>query len=1571
MYATLRRFAFAFVLLFPASMVIGQVATGIYTSGTFDSQGFDTINVGNLNVHLSMPILNKAGRGMPFSYNLSYDSSVWTPVGVGGASYWVPVTDWGWQGISNAAMGYVTGNVNQTSCTWLGPYGPPGPVGHTNVYSGMVYHDSFGVAHSFGGSISVLSSDTCQGYPNTSGSIGPYASDGSGYQFNSQNIVSGTTIITNRTGTTTTLPINESSSSFGTTVITDNNGNEISFDGSGNFTDTTGKIALTVAGEDNSGMTFKYTDTHGNPQTVTLTTASYTVQTAFGCSGVSEYGPVPQMLVSSVSFPDNITYNFSYEATPGHPGNVTGRLAGVQLPQGNWINYTYTGSNNGIVCTDGSAAGLTRGIASDSGSAASTVSYARTDPNGTGTSHTEVVDGYGNYKEYDFDLVSGAPAVPAAAYYEVARNIYNGSNQGTLVDSQMRCWGGVTFPCPAATTSVDSTLTYSTYETLDGLETHVGSIGFNGNGTVGLATASDFLPAPNPGALLRKETWSYVQNISATELSTDLVLDGNNNQIGITDYSYDTTTLTSSSGVPQHVAATGARGNLTKVVQYANPSTYYTSSTNYEDTGSVLTSTSPAGGITKVSYDPTFTYATGTTLPTPSSGVSLSSSATYDTSYTGLPLTTTDPNGQVSKISSYDVLLRPLTVNSPDGGVTTFTYSPTLVTQQTAQSSGVNAETETQLDGYGRPSRVAVANGQSGNSWYQSDTCYDANGNVAFASYPYQGPGFSAGKVCSGAGDTYSYDVLGRLTSVVRANGETRTYTYLGRATKSVDENGVTRISQVDGLGRPTIICEISSNSSMPGSGSPVSCGTDIAGTGFVTSYAYSLVNGTTTISQGGQARVFKSDWLGRPISVQEPERGTTTYSYSYNATGMVVTRTRPKANQTSASVTTTTTTQYDLLGRVVSISYSDGTPTKTFAYDKSAGANFTDLTQANFKGRLSLASVSNAMTAFSYDPVGRTSYLDECLPSGCGTPANNHQLHYTYDLAGDILTSTDGAGVTTTYNLTPASELASMTSSISSYMNSSASPTTIIASTQNGPNGPSVYQLGNTLTGVNGFDTLGRVSGGWVCANSSSASCSGGTQIYGFTAGWKGQQLQSSSDSVLAQTSSYGYDEFNRLTSRTVTAGTGVNYSWGYDRWGNRTSQTMTGGTGSGNSFSASYNTATNQINTAGYTYDAAGNVTNDGFHTYTYDAEGNVTAMSGGTAASYVYNALNQRVRTTVGSAATEYVFNSGGQRVSEWNPATQTPNKGKYYWGGTPVAYYTTGAAGGTHFEHQDWLGTERLRTSYNGGVEASFTSLPWGDGQSAAGMDTDANHYAMLDHDTESDTDHAQFRQYSNLQGRFMSPDPYDGSYNLGNPQSMNRYVYAMNNPLSNVDPSGKDCVEVNENGTVVAILNGDCPTDGVPVDAGGYGGGSYGIFIDANGVTDATINDNGDLSGYTIAGMYYSATEDSSGSVVPGGGSGGGSSNDMEYDIFHCPSCVNTWKQSDCVVSQPWINAATAVVVGVPAAAIQSGTNNVNGSFLEGAWTAIKEGTASAGAAAAYYATGIFLTAKYMVKGCPQ
>ena len=45
---------------------------------------------------------------------------------------------------------------------------------------------------------------------------------------------------------------------------------------------------------------------------------------------------------------------------------------------------------------------------------------------------------------------------------------------------------------------------------------------------------------------------------------------------------------------------------------------------------------------------------------------------------------------------------------------------------------------------------------------------------------------------------------------------------------------------------------------------------------------------------------------------------------------------------------------------------------------------------------------------------------------------------------------------------------------------------------------------------------------------------------------------MTGSSDSVLAQATTYGYDEFNRLTSRTVTSGTVQNYTYVYDRYGN-----------------------------------------------------------------------------------------------------------------------------------------------------------------------------------------------------------------------------------------------------------------------------------------------------------------------------------------------------------------------------------------------------------------------------------
>ena len=1398
MNAILRKISSLLVLVFCASTLWSQVATGTYPHGTFDKKGFDTINVGNLNVHFTIPVLHKAGRGVPFNFDLGYDSSIWAPVTASGAVSWQPSAGWGWIASSAVLSGrliYSTG----------GNCGRSQPVSCVFTSRDFVFQDPLGATHPFGGSCSwssyngTVSYGACQ-------IVNP-SSDGSGLS-----LILGTI----QGPASVKMPNGAVWGAIGANPYTDTNGNIVSVSGT-QYIDTTGKIALTQTGvgTPSSPKTFTYTNTNGGAEAVAVNYQTYTVQTAFGCSGVSEFGPTSESLVSSISYPDGSAYSFSYEATPGHSGSVTGRLAGVTLRQGNTIEYAYYGGNVGIECADGSTAGLTRTLNSDSGSAASTSAYGRT-ITGTGTSSTQVTDGLNNGKNYTFVEASNQPAGTTAEYYETSRTIYEGTGGcpacfNAPVVARNTCYNGAASPCTTTAPTLPI-VQIDTYERLNGIATDGRTVKYNSYGMQTEADVYDF-GSSSRGGLLRKEVWTYGTSIPS-RVTQDEVFDSSGSVAANTVYAYDGTAVTVSSGVPQHVAAPGARGNMTSMTQYASSGTAYTSTFTYEDTGNLLTAKTP-NGTTTYTYDPTFVYNTGTTLPTPSSGVALASGTSFDTANTGLPLSTTDANGQVTQIPSYDALLRPTEVEYPDGGVTTFSYSPTWTA---VNSPATNGTAQTEYDGYGRTSRTAIANGQTG--YYQQDVCYDGNGNAAFKSYRYSGSGFGAGKVCSGGGDTYSYDVLGRVTGVKRSNGETRSITYWGRAKKYVDENGVTRISQVDGLGRLATVCEISSNT-LQGA-SPTACGTDISGTGYLTTYGHALASHTTTILQGAQTRVFQHDWLKRPILIQEPESGTTTYSYAYNSTGLATTRTKPQANQTSPSITTTTTTQYDFLGRVVSVSYSDGTPTKTFAYDAPSAQSSAiySVTQTNLKGRLSMVTGANgaATGIYMYDAMGRITWQGEYPPTNCQCRAWG--LYYTYDLAGDMTSSTDGNSVTSTYTYSPAGEILSLTSS----QTDATDPAAILSNVQNGPFGPVGYSLGNGLTGTYSYDALGRLSGGTVS--------SGGTQIYGFADGWKGKLVTGSSDSVLNQGSAYGYDEFNRLASLTVNAGTGANYIWAYDRYGNRLQQNMTGGTGSGSTFSASVNAANNQL--AGYTYDAAGNMTNDTFHTYTYDAEGHVTAVDGGQTASYVYNALNQRVSASVGGATIVYVYNAAGQRVSEWNGVSPWSSQiqGKYYWGSKPVAYYANGS---THFEHQDWLGTERLRTAYNGAVEGTYTSLPWGDGQGISGADTDANHYAVLDHDRETDTDYAQYRQYANMQGRWLSPDPYSGSYKKRNPQSFNRYVYAGNNPLARVDHTGLE-----EDGDIEGGGGGSDGPDGGGDGDGGDGDGGDGGGGDTVQITPTPV-----------------------------------------------------------------------------------------------------------------------------------
>jgi len=88
------------------------------------------------------------------------------------------------------------------------------------------------------------------------------------------------------------------------------------------------------------------------------------------------------------------------------------------------------------------------------------------------------------------------------------------------------------------------------------------------------------------------------------------------------------------------------------------------------------------------------------------------------------------------------------------------------------------------------------------------------------------------------------------------------------------------------------------------------------------------------------------------------------------------------------------------------------------------------------------------------------------------------------------------------------------------------------------------------------------------------------------------------------------------------------------------------------------------------------------------------------------------------------------------------------------------------------------------AYNGGTRRYY---PYGVEYTATGNDTEK--YATYTRDSATGLDYAVNRYYSSQWGRFVSPDPSAGSIRADNPQTWNRYMYVMNDPVNRNDVSG--------------------------------------------------------------------------------------------------------------------------------------------------------------------------------------
>jgi RHS repeat-associated protein len=337
---------------------------------------------------------------------------------------------------------------------------------------------------------------------------------------------------------------------------------------------------------------------------------------------------------------------------------------------------------------------------------------------------------------------------------------------------------------------------------------------------------------------------------------------------------------------------------------------------------------------------------------------------------------------------------------------------------------------------------------------------------------------------------------------------------------------------------------------------------------------------------------------------------------------------------------------------------------------------------------------------------------------------------------------------------------------------------------------------LGNGIGESWGYDSRGRIQS-YAAGTLYSFSVTKPSSGTGYA---PDGQILFASDSANGQWS-YTYDDFNRL-STSICASTCPDqlstqaFTYGYDRYGNRWSQVVTAGTGPQPIFNFNGPVLNNRVGGVGqscpnsqiYCYDASGNVISDGTHSYAYDAEGRLLSVDHGITATYIYDAAGRRVSKTTSSGTVNYLYGQNGSQIVEVAGGTTTSDRVEALASGRHIATY---AAGSTFFNHTDWLGTERVRSTLAGSICETVVGLPFGDGQVTSGSCGDPSpfHFTGKQRDAESNLDDFGSRHYDSTLGRFLQPDPSPAGIAAGDPQSWNLYSYVRNRPTSSIDTHG--------------------------------------------------------------------------------------------------------------------------------------------------------------------------------------